>query len=200
MGSLKKLLFPLVFSFFFGCTLHCSVRALKLLWGVWDLSPPIRDWTHIPCIRRWTLNHLTAREVPPYVLMEKMKHCSYTVATVEKILISKLFMEPPLNVTHVSGGNVELSKKHTRLQPWGQGRHLRAVVFRTAPQNFSSCELLLSPCQLQLSQTLGLTALGTQTPTLNHNLLSWIECILQHFPPVLSSAHFCTCGPAKTQE
>ena len=32
--------------------------------GMWDLSPPTRDWTWTPCLGRWTLNHWTTREVP----------------------------------------------------------------------------------------------------------------------------------------
>ena len=31
---------------------------------MWDLSPPTRDWTHVPCTGRWILNHWTTREVP----------------------------------------------------------------------------------------------------------------------------------------
>ena len=41
----------------------CIVRA-QLPRGVWDLSTPTRDQTHIPCIGRWILNHWTTREVP----------------------------------------------------------------------------------------------------------------------------------------
>ena len=33
-------------------------------WGIWDLIPSTRDWTHVPFIRRWILNHWTTREVP----------------------------------------------------------------------------------------------------------------------------------------
>ena len=33
-------------------------------WGIWDLSFPIRDWTHTRYIRRQSLSHWTAREVP----------------------------------------------------------------------------------------------------------------------------------------
>ena len=32
--------------------------------GIWDLSSPTRDWTHSPYIRRQSLSHWTAREVP----------------------------------------------------------------------------------------------------------------------------------------
>ena len=33
--------------------------------SVWDLSSPTRDWTHTPCIGRQSLNHCTARKIPP---------------------------------------------------------------------------------------------------------------------------------------
>ena len=33
------------------------------LLGMWDLSSPTRDWTHISCIARLILNHLVIREV-----------------------------------------------------------------------------------------------------------------------------------------
>ena len=35
-----------------------------LLHGMWDLSSLTRDWTHIPCIAKWILNHWTTRKVP----------------------------------------------------------------------------------------------------------------------------------------
>ena len=38
------------------------------LWGMWDISSPTRDWSHIPCIGGWSPNHWTAREVPWAVL------------------------------------------------------------------------------------------------------------------------------------
>ena len=31
---------------------------------MWDLSSLTRDWTRVPCIGRWILNHWTTREVP----------------------------------------------------------------------------------------------------------------------------------------
>ena len=33
------------------------------LWVMWDLSSPPRNWVHTTCIRRWSFNHWTAREV-----------------------------------------------------------------------------------------------------------------------------------------
>ena len=35
-------------------------------WSIWALSIPSRDWTHTPCVGRQSLNHCTAREVPPF--------------------------------------------------------------------------------------------------------------------------------------
>ena len=40
----------------------CGSRA-QLLRGMWDLSSPTRDQTHIPCIGRRILNHWTTREL-----------------------------------------------------------------------------------------------------------------------------------------
>ena len=37
------------------------------LWEMWDLSSQTRDQTHIPCIRRQSLNHWTAKAVPAFV-------------------------------------------------------------------------------------------------------------------------------------
>ena len=34
------------------------------LQGMWDLSFLTRDWTHTPCVRRWSLNCWTTRELP----------------------------------------------------------------------------------------------------------------------------------------
>ena len=44
---------------------------LLVFWprGFWDLSSPTRDWTGIPCIGRWSLNHWTAREVPAHCFL-----------------------------------------------------------------------------------------------------------------------------------
>ena len=33
------------------------------LWGMWDISSPTRDQTHIPCIGRWSPYHWTTSEV-----------------------------------------------------------------------------------------------------------------------------------------
>ena len=38
--------------------------------GMGDLSSQTRDWTHIPCIARWILNHWTTREVPVLVTLD----------------------------------------------------------------------------------------------------------------------------------
>jgi len=36
------------------------------LQGMWDLSFPIRNWNHTPCIEKRNLKHWTSREVPIY--------------------------------------------------------------------------------------------------------------------------------------
>ena len=36
--------------------------------GIWDLSSPTSDQSSTPCIRKWSLNHWTIREVPGFVL------------------------------------------------------------------------------------------------------------------------------------
>ena len=33
---------------------------------MWGLSSPAQDWTCVPCIGRWTLNHWTTKVVPRY--------------------------------------------------------------------------------------------------------------------------------------
>ena len=48
------------------CVLSCA-------WGLWDLSSPIRDQTHVPYIGRWVLNYWATKEVPRYSLDEHLK-------------------------------------------------------------------------------------------------------------------------------
>ena len=43
-----------------------------LLWGMWDLSSLTRDWTYVPCISKWILNHWITREVWVSGLMFKL--------------------------------------------------------------------------------------------------------------------------------
>ena len=47
-------------------------------WGMWDLSSPTSDWTFIPCIGRWGLNHWTTREVPPGIFFILLCCCLVT--------------------------------------------------------------------------------------------------------------------------
>ena len=72
---------PLFFlSFFFWCGpfLKSLMNLLQYLclffWpgGMWDLSCLTKDWTRTACIRRWSLNRWTAREVPgPLILKQQ---------------------------------------------------------------------------------------------------------------------------------
>ena len=62
---------------------YCLFYVL-VLWpqGMWDLSSLTRDWTHIPCIGRRSLNHWTARSVPSFVnpVWKKKSSGSQTLA------------------------------------------------------------------------------------------------------------------------
>ena len=40
-----------------------------MLCGKWDLSSPTKDYTHAPALEAWSLNHWTARRVPPTLFM-----------------------------------------------------------------------------------------------------------------------------------
>ena len=44
------------------------------LQDTWDLSSLNRDWTHTPCIRRWSLNHWTARDSPGFAFIGLSPH------------------------------------------------------------------------------------------------------------------------------
>jgi len=46
----------------------------ELNW-MWDLSSQTRDWTHVPCIGRWILNHWTTREILP-LFLQPLQHLS----------------------------------------------------------------------------------------------------------------------------
>ena len=50
---------------------YCFCFMFWFFWprGLWHLSSLTRDWTHTPCIWRWSLNHWTTREVPSSVLL-----------------------------------------------------------------------------------------------------------------------------------
>ena len=46
-----------------GTLSGCGIWAY-LLQGMWGLSSPTRDPSHLPCIARWILHHWAPREVP----------------------------------------------------------------------------------------------------------------------------------------
>jgi len=46
------------------CVLSSCSAWASLSHSMWDLSSPVRDQTHIPCIGRQILNHWTTKEVP----------------------------------------------------------------------------------------------------------------------------------------
>ena len=61
-------LFFLFIYFFTAALLQPSgfLYSTQFYWprGMWELSSPTRDWSHVPCIERQLLNHWTTREVP----------------------------------------------------------------------------------------------------------------------------------------
>jgi len=52
-------------SLYWICYNIASIWYFALLgaWGMWDPSSVTRDWTHTPCIGRWSLNHWTTKDV-----------------------------------------------------------------------------------------------------------------------------------------
>ena len=58
-------------SFVAVCGLSSCATLVQLPCSTWNLSFPIRDGTHTPCIARWILNHWTTKVVPYLVGFEK---------------------------------------------------------------------------------------------------------------------------------
>ena len=50
--------------------LFCCMAWASLLHSMWDLSFATREWTCVPCITRWILNHWTSRGVPISFLVD----------------------------------------------------------------------------------------------------------------------------------
>ena len=55
---------PFLKSIEFVTTLLLFYGLAFWLWSMWEFSSLTRDWTHTPCIRWWSPNCWTAREVP----------------------------------------------------------------------------------------------------------------------------------------
>ena len=47
---------------------------------MWDLSSLTKDWTHVPCIAKWILNHWTTSDVPGlyYLIIPSIPEFIYT--------------------------------------------------------------------------------------------------------------------------
>ena len=56
------------------CRLSSCRTWAEMPHGMWDISSPTRDQTHVPCIGRWMLNYWTIREVPD-CLYDKREIC-----------------------------------------------------------------------------------------------------------------------------
>ena len=53
--------------------------------GVRDHSSQTRDWTDVPCIGRWILNHWTIRVVPGYSLLYKASFFVYKTSWEQRL-------------------------------------------------------------------------------------------------------------------
>ena len=63
---------------------------------MWDLSSPTRDWTCVPCIARWILNHWATREVPGlFLLKKKNPFCRLAIL---------ILVESNTGITHILTG------------------------------------------------------------------------------------------------
>ena len=106
--------------------LFIYLAVLGLGFSTQNLSSPIRNWTHIPCIAKWILNHWTTREVPglpvytaclaclpspfvtppishsaPWIAVHKsiLKSCLILLFSPEvKVLTSQYFLECPFTL------------------------------------------------------------------------------------------------------
>ena len=70
---------------------------------LWDLSFPTRDSTYTPVLEVWSLNHWTAREVPPFFKMELMVSPAITHKTIKEH-------------KHLDGGGIIKKKKKKSLE------------------------------------------------------------------------------------
>ena len=66
--SVHHLLSRLTIKIFFMLSSHLHFF-FAMLCGKWDLSSPSKDYTHAPALQAWSLNHWTARRVPPTLFM-----------------------------------------------------------------------------------------------------------------------------------
>ena len=76
-------------------------------WGMWDLSAPIRDWTHTPCIGRQSPNPWTTGEVPPFAFLTVSCHFFLLLPQLEphwppcctSCSVATFRLTPPLTLT-----------------------------------------------------------------------------------------------------
>ena len=105
-----------LFSIFIAFVTILLLFYVLVFWlqGMWDLSSPIRDAIHTPCIGRQSLNHWTAREVPgPYTLTWSY-YCKWTALLPSKGQPFHLYPRPQiLSATQAqSSSNSLLSPLH----------------------------------------------------------------------------------------
>ena len=141
--------------------LRCGTQALKLAGSVvaacklrcssvWGLSSSTRDWTYVPCIARWILNHWTTKEGPQRkFLMHLGVSCS--------CLISMLILNHVLPQRRLRMFSACCSTPH-----WN---HLDNCQQLSLVRGFPGwCSGKQSPCQWKETQEMWVQSLGREDP------------------------------------
>ena len=141
--------------------LRCGTQALKLAgsvvaacklrcFSVWGLSSSTRDWTYVPCIARWILNHWTTKEGPQRkFLMHLGVSCS--------CLISMLILNHVLPQRRLRMFSACCSTPH-----WN---HLDNCQQLSLVRGFPGwCSGKESPCQWKETQEMWVQSLGREDP------------------------------------
>ena len=81
-----------------ACRLSSCSTWAQLFWGMWDPSSPTRDWTPIPSVATWTVNHWATWEVPHGQILNW--------SAKEKGMKRKL---PSFYMFHLFGQNISIS-------------------------------------------------------------------------------------------
>ena len=114
-----------------------------------------RDWTHVPCISRWTLNHWTTKEVP-----------SISILSVLNIVVHTCQSQTP-NLFQYSGSSPQ---SHDRWLPIGLVRDKRWAMV-------SPLETVHSPSLVEASHTATKTSGFTQWSG-SHTWTLFIRCVI----------------------
>ena len=71
-----------------------------LLQALWDVRSPTRDWTHVPCIARWNLNHWATRggtKKVSWIECDSMISIILTLSLTESVVLDNSLYEVNLH-------------------------------------------------------------------------------------------------------